>query len=207
MAVVQGINAALRRVPTWPVYVLGMVPALWLVWLVLNAGLGVDPVKELEHRVGKIGLQFLIASLTVTPLRKLTGISLLRFRRAIGILAFVYVALHLLVWLLLDLQLRWSEIGADILKRPYITLGMFGFALLVPLVATSNNLAVRRMGAAAWQRLHKLTYVAALAGAGHYLWLVKSWPLEPILYFAGVVGLLALRLRLAPRRVSAGPVR
>lgn len=198
----QDINARLRRIPTWPVYLAGLVPLAWLVWLAFNYGLGVDPVKELEHRVGLHALQFIIAGLVVTPLRRLTGVSLLRFRRALGVLAFVYVCVHLLVWLVLDIQLRWGEIWADILKRPYITIGMIGFVLLVPLAATSNNWAVRRMGAAAWQRLHRLTYPAALAGATHYLWLVKAWPLETLIYFGIVVALLLMRLPILRRRLA-----
>lgn len=197
---VQTLNAGLRRCPTWAGYVLGSLPALWLVWLIWSGGLGVDPVKELEHRLGKIALQLIVAGLMVTPLRRITGITFLRFRRAIGIMAFVYVALHLLVWLLFDIQLRWAEIWADILKRPYITVGMAAFVLMVPLVATSNNMALCRMGAAAWHRLHWLTYPVAILGAVHYLMLVKAWPPEPILYLCAVIGLLALRLiRSRPR--------
>ena len=199
----QTLNAGLRRVPNWVAYALCSLPAAWLVWLIYAGGLGVDPVKELEQRLGEIALQLIVAGLAVTPLRRMTGISFLRFRRAIGIMAFVYATLHLLVWLLLDIQLRWAEIWADIVKRPYITVGMTAFVLLVPLVATSNNLALRRMGAAAWHRLHRLTYPAAVLGAVHYLMVVKAWPPEPILYLGAVLGLLALRLRWSRVRVPA----
>lgn len=199
----QAANGTLRRVPVWLVYALGAMPALWLLWLIVSNGLGFDPVKELEHRVGKLGLQFIVAGLAITPLRKLTGISLLRFRRAVGLLAFGYVALHLSVWLLLDIQLRWAEIGKDIVKRPYITVGMLGFAALVPLALTSNDLALRKMGARAWQRLHRLVYFAALAGAVHYVLVVKAWPPEPLVYLGVVAGLLALRLRWRRRHAVA----
>jgi methionine sulfoxide reductase heme-binding subunit len=202
MQLARAANSALRRVPVWCVYGAGVVPALWLFWLGLSDGLGPDPVKALEHRLGEIALQLMVAVLAVTPLRRLTGVSLLRFRRAIGLLAFFYVLLHLAVWLVLDIQLNWSEIWTDILERPYITIGMAGFVLLVPLALTSNDMAVRRMGARAWSRLHRLTYLAALAGAVHYLMLVKAWPVEPLLYLAAVVALLGLRLRL-PRRSAA----
>jgi sulfoxide reductase heme-binding subunit YedZ len=199
----QAANGTLRRVPVWLVYALGAMPALWLLWLIISNGLGFDPVKELEHRLGKLGLQFIVAGLAITPLRKLTGISLLRFRRAVGLLAFGYVALHLSVWLLLDIQLRWAEIGKDIVKRPYITVGMLGFAALVPLALTSNDLALRKMGARAWQRLHRLVYFAALAGAVHYVLVVKAWPPEPLVYLGVVAGLLALRLRWRRRHAVA----
>jgi methionine sulfoxide reductase heme-binding subunit len=112
-----------------------------------------------------------------------------------------------MVWLSLDIQFRWDEIGADILKRPYITIGMAGFALLVPLALTSNNLSVRRLGAASWQRLHMLTYPAALAGAVHYMLLVKAWPLQPILYLGGVAALLAVRVAWRRGRSRSGPAR
>ena len=189
----QRINTALRPVPGWVVYPLALVPLALLVWQALSGGLGVDPVKVIEHRLGEVALQLLVAGLVITPLRWVSGVSLIRYRRAIGLMAFLYVALHLATWLLLDIQLRWSEIGTDLLKRPYIMLGMLGFAVMIPLALTSNNASIRRMGPAAWARLHKLTYVAAFAGALHYMLLVKAWPLEPMLYLAAVVGLLAVR--------------
>lgn len=188
------VNAGLRPVPVWAVYLAGAVPALWLVWLALTGGLGVDPVKVMERELGLIGLQLLVAGLAVTPLRRATGISLIRFRRAIGVLAFAYVTLHFAVWVFLDLQMRWGQIGADIIKRPYILAGFAAFVMLVPLAMTSNNLSLRRMGAVAWRRLHWLTYPAVVAGAVHYLWLVRTWEVEPVLYLAAVLGLLAMRV-------------
>ena len=202
MSFAQGVNGRLRKVPAWPIYGLALAYAGWLVWLGVSGGLGVDPVKGLEWAVGKTGLKLLIAGLLVTPLRKWTGISLIRFRRALGVSAFFFILLHLLVWLVLDIQLRWGEIWADILKRPYITIGMIGFLVLIPLAVTSNNLSVRRLGAAAWGRLHKLTYVAVAAGAIHYMMVVKAWPLEPVLYCVGVGLLLALRVRIRARVVA-----
>jgi methionine sulfoxide reductase heme-binding subunit len=200
---VHAINSRLRQVPVWAIYLLGALPALWLFWLGLSNNLGPEPVKALEHRLGKIGLQFMVAVLLVTPLRRYGGVNLLRFRRALGLLTFCYILLHLMVWLFLDIQLNWAEIWKDIVKRPYITLGMAGFVAMLPLALTSNNVALRRMGAAAWQRLHRLTYVAALAGGLHYLLLVKAWPVEPILYLSAIVGLLALRLHVQRRRATA----
>jgi methionine sulfoxide reductase heme-binding subunit len=187
------INQTLRRVPAWPVYLLGAVPFAVLVWLTFTGDLGADPVKFIERDLGEWGLKFIVAGLCITPLRWVSGVSLIKYRRAIGLLAFVYVALHLTTWVVLDLQFRWAEIGADLIKRPYIIVGMIGFTTLLPLAVTSNNLSVRRMGAAAWQKLHKLTYLAALAGAIHYMMLVKAWPLEPMLYLGAVVALLAVR--------------
>jgi sulfoxide reductase heme-binding subunit YedZ len=193
MDVAASLNGALRRVPAWTVYGLGLVPMGVLVWQAQSGALGIDPVKTLERQLGLTALQLLLAGLLVTPLRRWAGVNLIRFRRAIGLLAFLYAALHLLVWVLLDLQLRWSEIGADLVKRPYIIVGMLGLACLVPLALTSNGWSVRRLGAAAWQRLHRLTYVAVLLGALHYLLLVKVWSPEPLLYALAATGLVALR--------------
>lgn len=196
------INQTLRRIPAWPVYLLGALPFALIVLQVVGGDLGADPVKTLERALGEWGLKFIVAGLCITPLRWVTGVSLIKYRRAIGLLAFFYVALHLTTWVVLDLQFRWAEIGADLIKRPYIIVGMIGFLALLPLAITSNNLSVRQMGAAAWQKLHKLTYIAALAGAIHYMMLVKAWPLEPIVYLGAVVGLLAWRAGRSWRRAQ-----
>jgi sulfoxide reductase heme-binding subunit YedZ len=186
-------NQLLRRVPVNVVYLAGVLPFVWIVWLTFTNGLGPDPVKAIELRLGELGLQFLVAGLVISPLRW-AGLNLIRFRRSIGLLAFFYVAMHLLAWVVLDMGLRWEEMAADLVKRWYILIGMVGFAAMVPLAITSNNGAIRRLGAAAWARLHRLTYVAALAGALHYVVLVKAWPVEPLLYLGAVCLLLLARL-------------
>ena len=194
------INAAARRVPPGAIYALALLPLAWLVGAAATGGLGIDPVKEMEHRLGLWGLQLLVAGLCVTPLRRFAGVNLIRFRRAIGLVAFAYILLHLLVWLVLDMGLLWEQALKDIVKRPYVTMGMAGFAALVPLAATSNDGSLRRLGPVRWRRLHRLTYLAALAGGVHYLWLVKSWPLEPFLYLGAILALLGLRV--LPRRAA-----
>ena len=196
------INRALRRVPAWPVYVVGMVPAVWFFWLGATGGLGVEPITALEHRLGLTGLQVLIASLAVTPLRRVSGIDLVRFRRALGLVGFFYIALHLAVWLILDLQ-SWQRVWADILKRPYITIGMAGFLLLLPLALTSNTLAVRKLGPLRWRRLHRLAYLAIPLGAIHFAMLAKGWQIAPLAYLAAILGLLALRIRGLRTRAAA----
>ena len=192
------VNAAVRRVPGWVLYVLGAGWAAWLFWLAATGGLGVEPVEALEHRYGELALQLLVAGLAVTPLRRHLGVNLMPWRRALGVLTFGFVLAHLLVWAVLDVQTL-SAVWADILERPYVTIGMAGFALLLPLALTSNDLAVRRLGGAAWRRLHKLVYPAAILGALHYVWLAKGFQLEPMLYMAAILGLLALRRRGASR--------
>ncbi|SLN44001.1 Sulfoxide reductase heme-binding subunit YedZ [Pseudoruegeria aquimaris] len=193
-ALADGINGLARRLPAWPIYLLACLPPAWLLWQGLTGGLGVDPVKEMEHRMGLWGLQVLIASLCITPLRTFARINLVRYRRALGLVAFFYIFLHLLIWLVLDVQIP-AQIWADIVKRPYITIGMGAFLAMVPLAITSNNLSIRRMGAAAWRRLHKLAYFAVLAGSIHFLMLVKGWQIEPMIYFGIVCALLGARLR------------
>jgi len=200
--IAQPINSALRRVPTWPLYILAPLPALWWLYLGLTGGLGPEPIKELEHRLGEFALQLLIAGLCVTPLRTYLGLNLIKYRRAIGLIAFLYVALHLTVWLFLDVQI-WSQIWADILKRPYITIGMAGFIAMIPLAVTSNNLSIRKLGPVGWRRLHRLTYGVVLLGGIHFLMLVKGWQIEPILYLGAILFLLFLRLVPAKRRVAA----
>src|SRR5690606_4128570 len=123
----------------------------------------------------------------------ITGVNLLRYRRQLGLLGFYYALLHLSTYLILDQGLDASAIVADILKRPYITIGMAAFALLVPLAATSNNIPIRQLGARAWSRLHRLAYVATALGALHFLMLVKAWPIEPIVYLGIVLALLGWR--------------
>lgn len=188
----QRLNDILRRVPVWIVYVLGALPAPWLFYLGLTGGLGVEPIEALEHQFGELALQLLILGLAISPLRRFTGLNLMKFRRAIGVLTFAYVSLHLLVWLVLDVQVP-SQIWADIVKRPYITVGMAGFALLLPLAVTSNNWSVRRLGSR-WRKVHRLTYVAAFLGGLHYVMLAKGFQIEPLIYLAIILGLLSLRL-------------
>lgn len=205
MAVVDRVNGMARQVPTWGVYLLMSVPAVWLFYLGFTGGLGVEPIKELEHRLGEIALQLLIAGLAITPLRRHLGVNLLKFRRAIGLLAFGYVLLHLLVWLVLDVQIL-SQIWADILKRPYISVGMAAFILMLPLALTSNNRSVKWLGAN-WRKLHKLTYGIALLGGLHFVLLTKGFQIEPLLYMAAILGLLAVRVKpgaLIPWRSGAG---
>ena len=138
MTLSQRINIGLSKIPAWPLYIVGVFPPVWFLWLGLTGGLGVEPIKALEHRLGELALQMFIVTLLVTPIRNWTGVNLIKFRRAIGLLTFFYVLLHLLVWLVLDVQIL-ALIWADILKRPYITIGMIAFVLMIPPAVTSNN--------------------------------------------------------------------
>jgi len=198
--IVDRINALARRVPTWVIYILYALPAPVLVYMGATGGLGAEPIKALERELGEIALQLLIIGLCITPLRRYLGVNLIKFRRAFGLLAFFYVALHLLVWLVLDVQVL-SQIWADIVKRPYVTIGMSAFLLMIPLAATSNNRAVRWLGPR-WRLLHRLTYGVAILGAVHFIWLSKGFQLEPMVYLAVILALLALRF--SKRAVAMG---
>lgn len=196
--IAQPVNQTVRKLPAWPLYIIGAVPPVWLFIAGLTGGLGVDPVKEMEHQMGEWSLWLLIAGLCITPLRRYAGISLLKFRRAIGLLAFFYILGHFLIWLVLDVQIM-SQIVADIIKRPYVTVGFAAFVMLIPLAVTSNNWSIRKLGSG-WRKLHQLVYAAVALGALHYIMLVKGFQLEPYIYAAVILGLLALRLPIFAKR-------
>lgn len=198
------LNGLARRLPTWAVYLGGALPLALLVYAALMNRLGADPVKTLELELGIWGLRFLIASLAITPLARL-GLRLVKFRRALGLLGFFYILLHFVVWMALDLALRWNLIGAELVKRPFIVVGFAALVLLVPLALTSWNGAIRRMGAAAWKRLHRLAYAAIVAGGVHFVMIGKVYTVESLVHLAIILGLLALRLlpATAPRRKAA----
>jgi sulfoxide reductase heme-binding subunit YedZ len=193
MGAITAINSTARRVPTWVIYSVGALPAVWLIWLTLTNGLGADPVKALERSFGEWGLRFLIGSLAISPLMQ-RGIRLLKFRRAIGLLGFAYITLHFATWITLDMGLRWGELLGELYKRPFIIVGFAGFLALVPLAATSWNGAIRRMGAATWALLHRLAYPAILAGAVHFVMIGKVWSIDSLIYLGLTTALLALRL-------------
>lgn len=193
MQLVAPLNGTLRRLPVGAVYLAGLLPLAWIGWLVLTGGIGVDPVKEIEHRLGKDALWFLLGGLAITPARRMLGLNLIRYRRAIGLLAFFYLVLHLLAWIILDMTLLWQQAANDLIKRPYLLLGISAFAMLLPLALTSNNWSVRRLGPN-WRRLHKLVYPAVLMGVTHYLLQMKVVSTEGWLWLAAIIVLLAMRL-------------
>jgi methionine sulfoxide reductase heme-binding subunit len=163
-------------------------------WNLGDVSLGADPVKHMLHTCGRWTLNFLMITLCMTPLRDLTrSVFWLRFRRMFGLFAFFYVLLHFSVYLFLDQSGRWSALWQDIVKRPYITIGMLGLLLLVPLAVTSTAKAQRRLGRD-WIRLHRLIYVIALLGVWHFWWQVKKDISQPLLYACGLSILLAYRL-------------
>lgn len=199
---IDTLNTSLRRIPAWTIYIVGVAWAAWLFYLGLTGGLGPEPINALEREYGEIGLKLLVIGLAVTPLRKYAGVNLLKFRRALGVTTFFFILAHFCVWALLDVG-TFERVWQEIVKRPYVTVGMLSFVMMIPLAATSNNWSLRKMGGAAWRKLHKLTYPIALLGAVHYLWLVKGFQIEPIIYLMVILGLLAARIQWAKRTVAA----
>lgn len=189
----------------WGLYVVGFVPAVWTFWLGASDQLGADPVKSFEHFLGVWTIRFLILTLAVTPLRDLDLFNGLRYRRALGLLAFYYAAMHLATYWVLDQALNLSAVWADIVKRPFITFGMLGFTLLVPLAVTSGNWAIRRLGSR-WTSLHKLIYPAAALGALHYSMATKVLSVEQSIYIGLLVLLLGYRV-VRPRVLEAKKAR
>ncbi len=189
----QKLNRALRHLPVWAVWLAGLVPLALLVWDTLQGQLGVDPVRDIEHRLGRTAIYFLIATLAVTPLLRLTRVNLMRFRQALGLICFTYLLCHLAAWVVFDMGLLWGQIVKDVVKRPYLIFGMIAFLMLLALAVTSNRWSIRRMGAN-WRRLHRLIYPAAVLGAVHWLWALKVWESWPLMILSVILTLLSLRL-------------
>lgn len=191
---IAALNTGLRKVPAWTIYIVFTIYAVWQFWQAATqqGPYLVEPINVLEREYGETALKLIVAGLLVTPLRNWFGLNLIKFRRAIGVTAFFLVLAHFLVFAILDVQ-SLSRVWEEIVKRPYVTVGMASFLMLIPLAITSNNLALRKMGAASWRKLHKLTYPAAILGAIHYLWLVKGFQIEPIIYLVIIGGLVAVR--------------
>jgi sulfoxide reductase heme-binding subunit YedZ len=178
-----------------------LAPLVWLAWRGFSGDLGANPIEALIRQIGVWGLRLLLVGLAITPAaRILKKPRLVRFRRTIGLFAFSYICLHLLTYIGVDLFFDWGQLWKDILKRPFITLGMAGFVLLVPLAVTSTNGWVVRLGRATWQRLHWLIYLIVPLGVAHYYLLVKADRRPPLVYAAILAVLLGWRVWDAWRR-------
>ena len=191
------------------VFLLCLIPAANLAMGWQNDALGADPIETISRSSGQWTLRFLLISLAVTPLRRYTGLHwLIRLRRMLGLFVFAYASGHLLSYVWLDQSFDWSSIARDILDRPFITVGFSAFVLLIPLAATSNSFALRRLGGRRWQALHRSSYGIAVLGVVHFWWLVKADVLEPAIYaliLAALLGLRAWWRELERRRQLATP--
>lgn len=178
----------------WAVSLACLLPLLWLVWRGYQGELGANPIEKVIRNLGVWGLRLLIIGLTITPLaRILKQPRLIRLRRPIGLFAFGYILLHLSTYIGVDQYFDWHAIWKDILKRPFITIGMAAFVMLIPMAATSFNAAIRRLGPLNWRRLHRLIYLIVPMGVVHYFLLVKADHRPPLVYGA-IVLLLGYRL-------------
>jgi sulfoxide reductase heme-binding subunit YedZ len=187
-------------------FIVCLLPLAGLVWDGVHENLGANPVETIRLFTGDWTLRFLLITLAVTPLRRLTGWNaVIRVRRMLGLFAFFYAALHIISYVWLDQLFMWDLIIEDVYKRPYITVGVTAFMLLLPLALTSTNGMVRRLGGKRWQRLHQLVYVIAILGVVHFWWLVKSDIREPLIYAVVLSLLLGYRLFWALRRAQTSP--
>lgn len=178
-----------------------LLPIALLIARGLRDELGANPIEFITHATGDWTMRFLLITLSITPLRRiLRQPDLIRFRRMLGLFSFFYGCLHLMTWVWLDKFFDPAEMWADVVKRRFITAGMLGFTLMIPLAITSTRGWIRRVGGKNWQLLHRLIYFSAAAGVVHYYWLVKSDIRLPALYGSLLGILLLLRLRL-PRPV------
>ncbi len=176
------------------VFLICLLPALNLALGWYDDALGANPIETITRASGEWTLRFLLITLAVTPLRRYTGMHwLLRLRRMLGLFAFAYGAAHLTTYLWLDQFFDWQAIANDILERPFITVGFAAFVLLIPLAATSNSFAIRKLGGRRWQSLHRSSYAIAILGVVHFWWLVKADLLEPLVYALILAVLLGLR--------------
>jgi sulfoxide reductase heme-binding subunit YedZ len=205
-------NQKIRWINKPILFIAALIPLAFLVYRALNNDLGANPIETINRYTGDWVLRFLLITLAVTPLRRLTGWNgLLRYRRMLGLFAFFYACVHFLSWAWLDQYFVLADILQDVAKRPYITVGFASFLMLIPLALTSTNAMIRRLGAKRWQQLHRLVYLIGIGGVVHFLWLVKSDIREPLVYGAVLALLLGFRLwdrrHRTPDAIPSGAVR
>ena len=176
-------------------FIASLYPLLRLSWLAYSDQLGANPIELITRSLGTWTLVFLLITLTITPLRKLSGWTwLIKLRRMAGLFAFFYATLHFITYIWLDQFFDLSAMYKDVIKRPFITIGFAAFVMLIPLALTSTNAMMKKMGGKNWQLLHRLVYAIALFGVLHYWWLVKKDLTQPIIYSAVLAVLLGYRL-------------
>ena len=192
------------------VFSLCFAPPLVLIWDSLTGGLSVNPIEDITHRTGDWALRFVLLTLAVTPFRWLSGWNeVIRYRRMLGLFTFWYASLHFSTYIVFDHFFDVRSIADDVIERKYVNAGFFGFILMLPLAVTSTQGWIRRLGKR-WSVLHRLIYVAAVAGVVHFLWLVKLETSEPLIYAAVLSGLFLVRVvrrkltRAAGHQVSSG---
>jgi methionine sulfoxide reductase heme-binding subunit len=199
--------ALITRVVKPVLYVLATVPLAYAIARLMNGSVEGDQVKFLQHVTGDTVLACLLLTLSVTPVRRLTGWNeVIRVRRLLGLTAFWYALVHFFSYIVFDHSLSPADIAADILEHPWVLLGFTSLLLLIPLAVTSTQGWIRRLGGRRWNRLHQLIYPATAAGLVHYLWLVKKDVSDPIYWAVAILIVLALRLVKRPARLAPAPL-
>ena len=177
------------------VFVVALLPLSWLVYALLADKLGANPIEAVTRDTGLWALRFIMVTLLISPLRQMTGVNaLVRFRRMLGLFAFFYACMHMLLYLGLDQFFDWQEIWLDIIKRPFITVGFVSFVLLIPLTVTSTDRMIKRLGGRRWKKLHYLIYLIVVLSCVHFYMLVKQDKTEPLIYLLIMILLLGVRL-------------
>ena len=183
----------MRRISKAVVFVLALVPTAWLIWGIFHESLGVNPAETIQLQTGRWALKFLLVTLAVTPVRRLTGWNVvIQYRRMLGLFAFFYATLHFASYIVLDQYFAWGAIVADIAKRPFILMGTLALLTMMPLAVTSTKGWIRRLGRR-WQTLHRLIYVSALCAVVHFAWKVKVIAGAPVIYAGVLAALLGFR--------------
>jgi methionine sulfoxide reductase heme-binding subunit len=184
------------------IFVAALLPTAWLVWALWTSNLGVNPAETIQLQTGRWALKFLLITLAITPIRRLTKWNaVIKYRRMLGLFAFYYASLHFLSYIVLDQYFNWAGMLADIGKRPFITVGFTAFILMVPLALTSTKGWIRRLGRN-WQTLHRLIYLSAICAGVHFIWKVKVVTGAPVWYAIAIVALLGFRVVWHFRKVA-----
>jgi len=177
------------------IFSLSLVPIFYIIYQILNNQLGPEPIKDITHHTGKWTLYFIVITLAMTPLKKITKLNIwINYRRMFGLFIFFYASVHLMTYVGLDYRFDLTSIGDDIIKKKYIFIGFSAWIMLIPLAATSNKRMMKILKSK-WKKLHLLIYIISLFGSIHYLWLVKRDLTEPIIFMVIIVILLATRLK------------
>ena len=177
------------------IFIFSLVPIFYIIYQILTDQLGPEPIKDITHHTGKWTLYFIVITLAMTPLKKITKLNIwINYRRMFGLFIFFYASVHLMTYVGLDYRFDLTSIGDDIIKKKYIFIGFSAWLLLIPLAVTSNNRMMKVLKDK-WKKLHRLIYLISLFGAIHYLWLVKRDLTEPLIFLTVILILLAFRIK------------
>ena len=177
------------------IFTLSLVPIFYIIYQILTNQLGPEPIKDITHHTGKWTLYFIVITLAMTPLKKITKLNIwINYRRMFGLFIFFYASIHLMTYVGLDYRFALTSIGNDIIKKKYIFIGFSAWLLLIPLAVTSNKQMMKVLKDK-WKKLHRLIYLISLFGVIHYLWLVKRDLTEPLIFLMVILILLAFRFR------------